>query len=244
MPRSAFPDIEILPQIGGPSAPPPADRGGGGGDQPQGRRDPRARLKRYRFLLGIVVFAIALLFVALTFGYAMRRLNGRFVSVEVGSVHDWVPIVIPMLLWVNTGVLAVSSLTSEVARKKIFAEHAVMREWLGLGTPARNAALPWITATILLGLAFLAGQLALWRRFLAEGAFSNQHPAGVFFIMITVTHAVHLFGGVCGLTWAGISNLLMRPLQSRQIAVDISTWYWHAMGVIWIYVVAVLKLMN
>jgi cytochrome c oxidase subunit 3 len=29
-------------------------------------------------------------------------------------------------------------------------------------------------------------------------------------------------------------------LQSRQIATDITAWYWHAMGVLWIYIFALL----
>jgi cytochrome c oxidase subunit 3 len=244
MPRTAFPEVEVLPQVGGPSAPPPPDRGGGGGDQPHGRRGPRQRLKRYRFMLALCVFAITLLFLTITYAYVMRRYTGRFDSLETGNVADWVPLALPLLLWINTGLLAISSATSELARRRIFAEHAVMREWLGWGTPARNAALPWMGITVLLGFGFLIGQYALWRQFLAEGAFSNKNPAGVFFIMITVTHAVHLLGGVIGILWAGLSNLLMRPLENRQIAVDISTWYWHAMGLIWAYIVGVLVIMN
>jgi cytochrome c oxidase subunit 3 len=201
-------------------------------------------LRRYRFLLGVSIFAISLVFLALTFAYAMRRYTGRFVSVDARNVQDWEPIAIPLLLWINTGVLALSSVTAEFARRKIFSEPAVMREWLGWGTPARNAVLPWIGTTVLLGIAFLVGQFALWRQFLAAGAFSNHNPAGVFFLLITITHAVHLLGGTVGLLWAGTSNLLMRPLESRQIAVDISSWYWHAMGLIWVYIVAVLIVLN
>ena len=244
MPRIGIDEVDVLPQIGGPNAPPPIDRGGGGGDRPRGGRDPRQRLKRYRLMLGLCVFSITLVFLTITCAYAMRRLTGRFQDLTVGNVQDWVPIAIPFLLWINTAVLAVSSITGELARRKMFAENAVMREWLGWDTPVRNAALPWISVTIILGLAFLTGQFALWRRFLDAGAFSSRNPAASFFVMITVTHAVHLFGGVIALLWAGISNLLMRPLESRQIIVDVSTWYWHAMGLIWAYIVAVIIALN
>jgi cytochrome c oxidase subunit III len=201
-------------------------------------------LHRYRIGLGASVFAIALLFVAITITYIVRRHTGRFVSVEVGNVQDWQPIAIPFLLWINTGLLAISSVTGEFARRKMFAEVDVMREWLGLGTPARHAALKWLAPTVLLGGAFLSGQYAIWRDLQSTGVFAHQDPASWFFLLLTVTHAIHLLGGICGLGWAGVSNLVMRSLESRQIAVDISVWYWHAMGAIWLYVLAVLLIMN
>jgi cytochrome c oxidase subunit 3 len=119
-----------------------------------------------------------------------------------------------------------------------------MREWLGLGTPARNGAVPWIVVTLALGATFLAGQLVVWRQLRAAGIFANENPASWFFLVLTVTHALHLAGGMFGLLWSGASNLRMRPLESRQIATDISVWYWHAMAAIWIYVVVLLLLMN
>ncbi|MBI2682941.1 MAG: hypothetical protein HYX26_06955 [Acidobacteriales bacterium] len=36
--------------------------------------------------------------------------------------------------------------------------------------------------------------------------------------------------------WTVAANLLHRPLLSRQIALDVTAWYWHAMGLLWLYV--------
>jgi cytochrome c oxidase subunit 3 len=43
------------------------------------------------------------------------------------------------------------------------------------------------------------------------------------------------------LLWAASSSLLHRPVEVRRIAVDITAWYWHFMGLLWIYVFALLS---
>jgi len=47
-------------------------------------------------------------------------------------------------------------------------------------------------------------------------------------------------GGIVALFWAGFTSLLHRPIEGRRIVVDVAAWYWHFMGVLWIYVFALL----
>jgi len=42
------------------------------------------------------------------------------------------------------------------------------------------------------------------------------------------------------LLWAGITSLRHKPVEAQRIAVDVTAWYWHFMGVLWIYVFALL----
>ena len=60
---------------------------------------------------------------------------------------------------------------------------------------------------------------------------------------MTATHAVHLSGGLISILWATLVGGYM-SLQSRQIAVDVTTWYWHAMGLLWVYVFALLHFLR
>ena len=46
----------------------------------------------------------------------------------------------------------------EVARAHIFREIDVLEEWLGLGRPALRRTIPWVAATLPLGLLFLLGR--------------------------------------------------------------------------------------
>ena len=59
---------------------------------------------------------------------------------------------------------------------------------------------------------------------------------------LTITHAVHLTGGLVALLWAAGSSLLKRPVEARRIVVDVTAWYWHFMAVLWVYIFALLAL--
>jgi cytochrome c oxidase subunit III len=70
----------------------------------------------------------------------------------------------------------------------------------------------------------------------------STNPSSSFVYLLTVTHAVHLAGGLIALLWAASSSLLHKPVEARRIAVDITAWYWHFMLVLWIYIFALLEL--
>ena len=75
-------------------------------------------------------------------------------------VNTWLPATIPPILWLNTAVLLLSTVTMEIARRHMFHEIDAMEEWFGLGKPTSRRALPWLIATLVLGSLFLAGQIA------------------------------------------------------------------------------------
>jgi cytochrome c oxidase subunit 3 len=52
---------------------------------------------------------------------------------------------------------------------------------------------------------------------------------------------VHLAVGVMVLLYASVLSLLHRSIEQRRIVVELSAWYWHFMGVLWIYVFALLQ---
>jgi cytochrome c oxidase subunit 3 len=240
------PEIERKdPGIGGK---PPVDRRptGGGGDgenwdnQPSGRRGPRELLMRYR--LGIT-FALAgdlMFFVAIVSAFFVRQSSGHF-DVHNNYVNDWRPLAVPTILWLNTAVLLLSSLTMEMARRQLFHEIDVMEEWLGLGRPAVKRAAPWLVATLVLGILFLAGQWVAWKELVREGfRFSSPDPSSHFFYLITGIHGLHLVLGILALAGALIALFTLKKVQFRQVAVDSVSWYWHTMGVFWLFLFALL----
>ena len=99
------------------------------------------------------------------------------------QIGDWHPVLLPPILFLNTAVLVLSSLTMEIARRHIFREIDVLEEWLGLGRPALRRTRPWLAATLGLGLLFLLGQALAWRQLTAQGfAFDRwATPASYFF---------------------------------------------------------------
>ena len=141
---------------------------------------------------------------------------------------------LPRILWLNTFILLISSATAELARRQLFDEPALTEEWLGLGRPTRRRALPWQGITLILGIGFLVGQYLAWRQLNFAGWLVKTNPSSSFFFILTGAHAVHLLGGLIALTWAALATALARPMESRQVATDISAWYWHYMGLLWL----------
>ena len=117
-----------------------------------------------------------------------------------------------------------------------------LEEWLGLGHPVVRRTLPWVAGALVLGLLFLGGQWVAWLQLIAQGfAFNHSStPASYFFYIITGLHAAHLIAGVIALAVALAVIRHLKRVELRQIAVDATAWYWHAMGLAWMVLFAVL----
>lgn len=235
------------PGIGGkpPVTRRPTGGGGGGGDDDwkNERRGPGERLHRNRIAVFLVLTADLVFFAVLVIFFFARRSGTHMDPRTHGQVGDWHPIVLPSILFLNTAVLLLSSLTIEFARRGIFHELDVLEEWLGLGKPAIRRALPWLGATLALGSLFLVGQVVAWKQLTVQGFTFSQYstPASYFFYLITGVHAAHLLLGVAALIFCVTALSLLKRVEDRQIAVDATAWYWHAMGLAWILLFAVLE---
>jgi cytochrome c oxidase subunit 3 len=142
---------------------------------------------------------------------------------------------------VNTVILFLSSLTLVVARR-LAAEDVALAPIANIPgiRVSENRSLPWVWATIVLGLAFLGGQYLAWHQLRTSHINIETNVSSSFFFILTGVHAVHLMGGILALLYAGLTYWLMRPPETRRIVIDVTAWYWHFMGVLWIYVFALL----
>jgi cytochrome c oxidase subunit 3 len=147
---------------------------------------------------------------------------------------DWQPIALPRILFLNTGVLVASSITLEIARRKI---SGFIR---GQGI-SRSQAMQWLLATFGLGLLFVAGQYVAWLRLRAEGLYLATNPNSSFFYLLTAVHAIHVLGGLSGLL-AVVWRLSRKAPTLRKSTLDATSYYWHFMGILWIYLLFVLWL--
>jgi cytochrome c oxidase subunit 3 len=219
--------------------------GGGSGDDDgrnQERHGPRDLLYRIRFFLFSALAADLLFFALLVLFFFARQTGMRMDPRTHELSRDWQPVLLPPILYLNTAVLLLSALTMELARQNIFREVDVMEEWLGLGRPALRRTLPWMAATLTLGVLFLTGQVMAWRQLTAQGfAFGKwATPASYFFYIITGLHAAHLVLGIAALTLCLGTLGLLKRVELRQIAVDVTAWYWHVMGLAWLLLLVVL----
>src|SRR5215213_1744013 len=184
------------PKIPGPN--------GNGSKRRDGFRDPESDANRYRIGMWVGLASVAMMFTSLSSAYIVRS----------ASANDWIPLPLPRLILVSTGLLLASSVTLEVARRKLKA---------ALSRPYSQ----WLFITVLLGLGFLASQLFVWRHFREQGLYVSSHPHSSFFYLLTGAHAVHLLGGLLGLTFLWLRS--RRPIidavlvARRQAAADAVT---------------------
>lgn len=233
--------ISHLGRGGSVPAPP---RGGGDDDgfPDSGLPNFGARLRRARLGLICAIVTVSMVFVSLTSAYVVRRGLPTFDDSTRTYLRDWGAVQLPLLLlFINTAILLVSSLTMEGARRDITRRAALapVRSIPGVSL-GEEKNFPWLGVTIVLGLGFLAGQWIAWGELKARGFLVSTNPESSFVYLLTAAHAVHLAGGIVALLWAGTASLLHRPIEGRRIVVDVAAWYWHFMAVLWIYVFALL----
>lgn len=169
----------------------------------------------------------------------MRR---GFLSLDFESdtyVRTWVPVRLPWLILIaNTATLIASSVTIDFARRAVTREAALAPvqsiPGISLGEERR---FPWLALTTVLGFLFLAGQLWAWQNLSARGFHLQGRTSSSFVYVLTAMHGLHLAGGLVALLVADVASWFGRlHVETRRIIVDVTSWYWHAMTAIWIYI--------
>ena len=230
------------PRFPGEGGPP---RHGGDGDgDPSGDPAPDyfERLRRYRLLVFLIFIGVLLVFTGLTSAYIVRRGTSHWDWTSGSYIRDWRPLTLPPILWVNTLILLVSSVSLEVARRTSV-RRVRLAPALSIPGVAEEGSLDWIwlAITLVLGFGFLTGQFVAWNQLRARGIFLASNPSSSFFYILTAAHAVHLLGGIVALS-AALALFGRRQWMVRQaIAVDVSSWYWHFMGALWLYLLLLLR---
>lgn len=213
----------------------------GNGRLDENALDFATRLRRVRLGVGVALTGIVMIFVSYSSAYVVRQ-GLPTLDPRTGTlVRDWLPLQLPNFLLVNTLVLLLSTLTMELARRQ------AVRAGVAAGTASdpvgrtETDRMPWLALTAILGLSFLAGQWLVWRELAARGFYVATSPSSSFFYLLTGMHGIHLLGGVIALLAAGAASLLRKSAASTAVAVDATTWYWHFMTVLWVYILCLLE---
>ncbi len=168
----------------------------------------------------VLLAAITMSFAAFTSALIVRQ----------GAATDWRHLTLPNILYWNTLVLLASSVTLQLARRQIAVFMGGPRV-LGQ-SPAR-----WLYATAVLGAIFVVGQYEAWLQLRSQGLYLATNPNSSFFYLLTAVHGLHVMGGLYGLSY------VMRKLNRavlRRSTLDSFTYYWHFMGILWVYLLLLL----
>ena len=216
------------------SSPPSGPTDGRGGGLPPA--EPVRSALAWRLGVGLALAAVTMMFIGFTSAYLVRR-----------QAADWTGTgPLPPLLWVNTVALLLSSVVLERSRRG--RELKELRRGL--------------TASVGLGLLFVVGQLAVWRRLVAMGVYLATSPHSSFFYVLTGAHALHVLIAMAWLTYAavrvsrssgeaargvggrwptgrfGTGPLTLEPDLAGMVAA--AATFWHFMAGLWIFLFALL----
>lgn len=182
--------------------------------------------------LGVFLAVVTALFTLFAAAYHMRM-----------AVPDWSHLPLPKILWFNTALLALSSITLQ---------------WVWSESDRSAASLPDIRNGLLasgcFAVLFLLGQLLAWRQLDASGFFFSCTPASAFFYLFTGLHGLHLAGGllVFGKTTAQVYRSDLSSLGPDQssaqgpvaerllLSIKLCAIYWHFLLLIWLAIFALL----
>jgi cytochrome c oxidase subunit III len=176
--------------------------------------------------LAVLTVVVVLATVTMTFGAMIAAFLIRSQSPLL-----WGHISLPPILWLTTAILLASSITFEVARRRL--RHNEQREFFRFTA--------WTTA---LGLLFLAGQIAAGLQILNTRVILVRNPHTWFIFLFTGLHALHILIGLGGLAY-----LLVRTrepasgpkyqMNTRVIANGVSI-FWHYLDFLWIVLFSLL----
>ena len=160
--------------------------------------------------LGVFLAVVGCLFALFTSAYFMRM-----------GLSDWRPLPMPRLLWLNTGLLVLSSVALQCA---LVAARRGQLDTVRLGLAAAG----------LTAIGFLIGQLMAWRALSADGYLLSGNPANSFFYLITGMHGLHILGGLVGLARTSVKAWNGAPMERVRLGVDLCAMYWHFLLLVWL----------
>jgi len=169
------------------------------------------------------VFAITMSFAAFSSALFVRE-----------GTADWSHLTLPSVLYLNTVVLLGSSLTLERARRAL--SSGTLKR-----THVTGVASAWVLITLLLGLAFCAGQFRAWQELRAEGIYLATNPNSSFFYLLTSLHALHVLAGIAVLVYVA-GRLLASHTTFRRSLFENTAIYWHFMAALWVYLLLLCRM--
>lgn len=192
-----------------------------GGAGPAANQAGAAALPGGPYPIGLVglLATVGMLFAAFSAALLMRR-----------GGADWSRVALPPIVWANTALLLASSGAVELARR------AVRRDAL----PALGR---WLALAALLGVLFLAGQVAAWSMLVARGVLLPTSPHAAFFYMLSAVHGAHVAGGLGALGWTLRRALAGAYTSGHETGLTHAAIYWHVVGGVWVYLLTMLSIL-
>jgi cytochrome c oxidase subunit III len=119
-----------------------------------------------------------------------------------------------------------------------------MAEW-SLNKGSRSGFFLWWPATIVLGVLFLAGTVYEWNDLIThEGLTISRNLFGTTYYTLVGFHALHVTAGVILMSIILALAAGRQVTGSHSVGVQLTSWYWHFVDVVWVVVFTVVYLVG
>jgi cytochrome c oxidase subunit III len=164
-----------------------------------------------KFALWLFMISVVMIFAALTSAYIVRAGEG-----------NWLEFQMPNGFFYTTLIILLSSVTMH---------------WSYLSAKKNNILMVKITlsATILLGAAFLAGQWMAWGQLVQNDVYFVGNPSGSFVYVFSGVHGIHIVSAIIFALVTLIYTFLNKVHSRDILKIELCTTYWHFLDAIWLY---------
>ncbi len=178
------------------------------------------KIHPHKFTLWVGIGSILMMFAGLTSAYVVKRNQANWSSFEI-----------PMLFWISTIAILLSSFTLYLATKSF--KERMMSRYRYL-----------MAATLFLGVVFIALQVFGFIEMWQEGLTLQRNVAYSFLYVIVGLHALHVIGGVIALAVMSLKAFSTKTRIYSSVPVELISTYWHFVDVLWIYLLIFLLMIR
>ncbi len=196
---------------------------GGQGGGSQWEEQPDAIEKRAKTGLRVLLAVISSLFFLFIIAFMIRSQLSDWEHLSA----PWKPLENPWQLWINTFFLGLAS---------------VCLQWSKISAVNNNIqrAAQTLALAGLFSIAFIVGQLVMWKTLSDLGYYLSGNPSNSFFYLFTGLHALHLLGGLAAWlktirkAWRGVA------IEKLRLSIELCTMYWHYLLALWLVLLGLL----
>jgi cytochrome c oxidase subunit 3 len=185
----------------------------------------KARTDRsYKLLLLFAMLSMTMMFAGLTSAFVVSK-----------SRPDWLKdFELPSAFYVSTVLILLGSLTMHMAKKYIQKDQ-------------RAATTKMLWATLVLGILFFVFQFIGFQQIISQGFYFTGSASTItttFLYVVTLTHLLHLLGGIISLVVIIYNHFKQKYNSSQTLGIELGAMYWHFLDLLWIYLFLFLNFFN
>lgn len=189
------------------------------------REEHKARTDRsYKLLLLFAMLSMTMMFAGLTSAFVVSK-----------SRPDWLKdFQMPSAFYVSTVLIILGSVTMHRAKKYIQKDQ-------------RAATTKMLWSTLLLGILFFVFQFLGYQQIIAQGFYFTGSASSItttFLYVVTLTHLLHLLGGIISLLVIIYNHFKQKYNASQTLGIELGAMYWHFLDLLWIYLFLFLNFFN